>query len=62
MSSRAKHQHAGRSTLLSTAGHSPARDMIYSIIWPAGRRVESTVRYLGIEVDDALAIAEPIDI
>jgi integrase len=27
-----------------------------------GHRVESTVRYLGIEVDDALAIAEQIDV
>jgi integrase len=26
------------------------------------QRVESTVRYLGIEVDDALAIAEQIDV
>lgn len=25
-------------------------------------RIESTVRYLGIEVDDALAVAEQIDI
>jgi hypothetical protein len=25
-------------------------------------KIESTVRYLGIEVDDALAIAEQIDI
>jgi hypothetical protein len=25
-------------------------------------KVESTVRYLGIEVDDALAIAEQIDV
>jgi hypothetical protein len=25
-------------------------------------RIESTVRYLGIEVDDALAIAEQIDV
>jgi len=25
-------------------------------------RVESTVRYLGIEVDDALAIAEQIEV
>jgi hypothetical protein len=25
-------------------------------------KVESTVRYLGVEVDDALAIAEQIDI
>jgi hypothetical protein len=29
---------------------------------PAGNRIESTVRYLGIEVDDALAIAEQIDV
>ena len=26
------------------------------------RKIESTVRYLGIEVDDALAIAEPVDV
>ena len=26
------------------------------------QRVESTVRYLGIEIDDAIAIAEKIDI
>jgi integrase len=26
------------------------------------RRIESTVRYLGIEVDDALAIAEQVDV
>jgi hypothetical protein len=25
-------------------------------------RIESTVRYLGIEVDDALAIAERVDV
>jgi integrase len=25
-------------------------------------KIESTVRYLGIEVDDALAIAEPVDV
>lgn len=30
---------------------------------PAGhRKIESTVRYLGIEVDDALAIAEQVDV
>ena len=27
-----------------------------------GPKIESTVRYLGIEVDDALAIAEQIDV
>ena len=26
------------------------------------QRVESTVRYLGIEIDDAIAIAEKIDV
>jgi hypothetical protein len=26
------------------------------------RKIESTARYLGIEVDDALAIAEQVDI
>jgi hypothetical protein len=26
------------------------------------RKIESTVRYLGIEVDDALAIAERVDV
>ena len=26
------------------------------------KKIESTVRYLGIEVDDALAIAEPVDV
>jgi hypothetical protein len=28
----------------------------------AGNKIESTVRYLGIEVDDALAIAEQIEV
>ena len=27
-----------------------------------GHKIESTVRYLGIEVDDALAIAEQVDV
>jgi site-specific recombinase XerC len=26
------------------------------------RRIENTIRYLGIEVDDALAIAEQVDV
>jgi hypothetical protein len=31
--------------------------------WPLGHsKIESTVRYLGIEVDDAIEIAEKIDI
>jgi hypothetical protein len=29
---------------------------------PGHTRIESTVRYLGIEVDDALAIAEQVDV
>jgi hypothetical protein len=29
---------------------------------PAGNRLESTVRYLGIEIDDAIEIAEKIDV
>jgi hypothetical protein len=29
---------------------------------PAGNRIESTVRYLGVEVEDALEIAEKIDV
>jgi integrase len=31
-------------------------------VTPAGNRLESTVRYLGVEVDDALEIAEKIDV
>jgi hypothetical protein len=26
------------------------------------KKIESTVRYLGIEIDDALAIAEQVDV
>jgi len=29
---------------------------------PAGNRLESTVRYLGIEVDDALSISEQVEL
>jgi len=29
---------------------------------PAGNRIESTVRYLGIEIDDAIEIAEKIEV
>ena len=33
------------------------------LVEPIGHtKIESTVRYLGIEVDDALAIAEQIDV
>ena len=33
-----------------------------SSLLPDGNRLESTVRYLGIEVDDALEISEQIEI
>ena len=33
-----------------------------SILLPAGNRIESTVRYLGIEVDDALEMAEQTEV
>jgi len=29
---------------------------------PAGNRIESTIRYLGVEVDDALEIAEQTEV
>ena len=31
-------------------------------LWPAGHSLKSTVRYLGIEVDDALEISEQTEI
>jgi hypothetical protein len=33
-----------------------------SALCPAGHRLESTVRHLGIEVDDALEIAEQTEV
>ena len=33
-----------------------------SALWTSGHRLESTVRYLGIEVDDALEISEQTEI
>ncbi len=32
------------------------------MLWTAVHRLESTVRYLGIEVDDALEISEQVEI
>jgi hypothetical protein len=32
-----------------------------SVFWPSKSPLESTVRYLGIEVDDALSISEQIE-
>jgi hypothetical protein len=36
--------------------------LVQSSLCPAGHRLESTVRYLGIEVDDALEISEQTEI
>jgi hypothetical protein len=33
-----------------------------SALWPEVHRLESTVRYLGIEVDDALEMAEQTEV
>jgi hypothetical protein len=35
---------------------------VVSSLLPAGNRLESTVRYLGIEVNDALEMAEQTDV
>ncbi len=35
---------------------------IADILQPLHTKIESTVRYLGIEVDDALSIAEQVDL
>jgi hypothetical protein len=44
----------------------PQRDIVrrgrWSSLLPAGNRVESTVRYLGIDVEDALGISEQVEI
>jgi len=34
----------------------------HSFLWTYVHRLESTVRYLGIEVDDALAISEQTEV
>jgi len=39
----------------------PLALIINGILCPAGHRIESTVKYLGIEIDDAIEIAEKID-
>jgi hypothetical protein len=38
----------------------PRGNIVYPM--PAGERIEGTGRYLGIEVDDAMAIAKQIDL
>ena len=43
-------------------GHSPVEDIVQSLLCPEVHRLESTVRYLGIEVDDALEISEQTEI
>jgi len=35
---------------------------VISIVLPAAHRIESTVRHLGIEIDDALEIAKHMDV
>jgi hypothetical protein len=42
----------------------PRRPLLLSkdVLRPVSAFLESTVRYLGIEVDDALAIAEQVDL
>jgi integrase len=42
--------------------HSLRRTKATLIYRRTGNKIESTVRYLGIEVDDALAIAEQVDV
>jgi len=41
-------------------GHANLRTWTASVV--GHTKIESTVRYLGIEVDDALAIAEQVDV
>jgi hypothetical protein len=40
----------------------PRSGFVQLILWPAGHSIESTVRYLGVEVNDALDIAEKIEV
>jgi len=35
---------------------------VFSILLPAGNRIESTVRYLGVDIEDALALAEGTEV
>jgi hypothetical protein len=44
---------------LTPSSQSPVRRAMQTI---SNATIESTVRYLGIEVDDALAIAEQVDV
>jgi len=38
----------------------PSTSFCVAVAW--SRQIESTVRYLGMEVDDALAIAEQVEV
>jgi site-specific recombinase XerD len=42
------------------ATHAPLKRVVQLLL--GHTKIESTVRYLGIEVDDALAIAEQVDV
>ena len=43
-------------------GHYRGSGLVQSSLWTAVHRLESTVRYLGIEVDDALELSEQTEI
>jgi hypothetical protein len=45
-----------------TASTAVNRQLATGTTYGRYRRIESTARYLGIEVDDALAIAEQVDV
>ena len=55
---------------IASRTHAPQGDTDLSAHWESARRpafaghtkMESTVRYLGVDVDDALAIAEQVDV
>jgi hypothetical protein len=44
--------------LLSELNWATRYQTVVSNLWISGHKLESTVRYLGIEVDDALEMAE----
>ena len=53
----------GKSAQLTTTGHSPTREIVDpSILLPAGNRLESTVRYLGVDIENAVLLAEGTEV